>query len=283
MWVALRLHTIHKTQYESRTASNRANVEFGGVGKPMCNPNFRPQVTNLTKHAGFWLAFILMLVMAGTAVQPAAAQGPSVRIVGGPSVSNTCQALGFLMTINVAPDPAWSARGTLSVDGVGEVFNFLQNLDGSLTGDQLYGVVPSTYSVPAGTTITFTITAYNDINGGGGASSSDSRSWDCASGASSGGSSDPNVFRGPGLPGPGQRNLVIINQAVGVQTAPDGKQTGAVLQPCQTVFIVDTSADGKFGKIFVMGGWISLDATQDIPENYGQPGGTPVRPDCVGK
>jgi hypothetical protein len=88
-------------------------------------------------------------------------------------------------------------------------------------------------------------------------------------------------FGGPGLPA--KRDLVLITTSTAVLDAPGGQPTGRGVYVCQTVFITETDASGAYGKAFVMGGWIPLSATFDVPENYGQPGGTPTRPDCVGK
>ncbi|MBX3080736.1 MAG: hypothetical protein KF716_03820 [Anaerolineae bacterium] len=89
-------------------------------------------------------------------------------------------------------------------------------------------------------------------------------------------------FSGPPLPGPDARNLVLINKTVGVLSSPGGAQTGEVLKVCQTAFILETSPDGQYGRIYVMGGWIPLSATVDVAEDYGQPGGQPIRDDCKG-
>jgi hypothetical protein len=41
-------------------------------------------------------------------------------------------------------------------------------------------------------------------------------------------------------------------------------------------FVIDNS--GGYGEIFIMGGWINLAYTTDVPEDYGQPGGSPSHP-----
>jgi hypothetical protein len=56
--------------------------------------------------------------------------------------------------------------------------------------------------------------------------------------------------------------------------------TGDTLRACQTAFVIDNN--GGYGEIFIMGGWINLAYTTDVPEDYGQPGGSPVAPGCVG-
>jgi hypothetical protein len=89
-------------------------------------------------------------------------------------------------------------------------------------------------------------------------------------------------FSGPGLPGPGARNLVLFNEDTAVLSAPDGIFTGRILHGCQTAFVITTSEDDVYGQLFVMGGWVSLENTRDVPEDYGQPG-SPIAPDCVGK
>ncbi|HRE48131.1 MAG TPA: hypothetical protein PLD47_10430 [Aggregatilineales bacterium] len=88
------------------------------------------------------------------------------------------------------------------------------------------------------------------------------------------------VFSGPGLPA--NRNLVLITSDTAVFSEPGGKSTGEVLKTCQTAFVLDTSDDGKYGRIYVMGGWIPLANTADVPEEYGQ-AGFPVAPGCEGR
>jgi hypothetical protein len=88
-------------------------------------------------------------------------------------------------------------------------------------------------------------------------------------------------FSGPGLPS--KRNLVLITSSTAVLDKPGGEPTGRGVYTCQTVFVTDTDASGNYGEVFVMGGWIPLSVTFDVPEDYGQPNGTPIRPDCVGK
>lgn len=90
----------------------------------------------------------------------------------------------------------------------------------------------------------------------------------------------PATFRGPALPGPSGRNLVLITGDYGVYTAPNGTPTGAVLHQCQTAFVIETSEDGEWYRLFTMGGWIPVITTRDVAENYGQPGGEPIDPFC---
>lgn len=90
----------------------------------------------------------------------------------------------------------------------------------------------------------------------------------------------PASFSGPALPA--NSNLVLITGDIGVQDAPDGQPTGRVMKTCQTAFVVETSSDGKWYRLFVMGGWIPVAATQDVAEAYGQ-AGFPVIPGCEGK
>jgi hypothetical protein len=91
------------------------------------------------------------------------------------------------------------------------------------------------------------------------------------------------AFGGPALPE--KHNLVLISADTPVYDGPGGKPlaTGQALAACQTVYLIDTSEDGAWGQIFVMGGWIPLSTTTDVAESYGQPGGQPTLPRCVGK
>jgi hypothetical protein len=93
-----------------------------------------------------------------------------------------------------------------------------------------------------------------------------------------------NVFRGPALPGKDARNLVLFLADTPVLNGEGGNPVvpSRVIRACQTAFIIGTSADGAFGRVFSMGGWVSLANTLDVPEDYGQPG-SPVYPLCVGR
>ncbi len=85
-------------------------------------------------------------------------------------------------------------------------------------------------------------------------------------------------FVGPGLPG--NKNLILFLGDTAVLQTPGGEGTGLAMKACQTAFVIDQK-DG-FARLFVMGGWVSLANTVDVPEEYGQPG-SPVLPQCVGK
>jgi hypothetical protein len=89
------------------------------------------------------------------------------------------------------------------------------------------------------------------------------------------------AYQGPALPPPDERNLVLVTADTAVLDAPGGVPTGDVLKACQTAFVIDNN--GGYGEIFVMGGWINLAYTTDVPEDYGQPNGSPVVPSCVGR
>lgn len=91
------------------------------------------------------------------------------------------------------------------------------------------------------------------------------------------------AFSGPPLPPPGGRNLVLLIGTTPVLSEPAGTAIGQILKTCQTTFIIETSKDGRYGRLYVMGGWIDLHAVADVAEDYGQPGGQPIAPQCVGK
>lgn len=90
----------------------------------------------------------------------------------------------------------------------------------------------------------------------------------------------PATFRGPALPAPGARDLVLITGDYGVYSAPNGTPTGAVMHRCQTAFVIETSADGEWYRLYQMGGWVPVITTRDVAEDYGQPGGEPIDPFC---
>lgn len=91
-------------------------------------------------------------------------------------------------------------------------------------------------------------------------------------------------FSGPGLPGPDGRNLVLFIRDTNVLSSPNGAPTGNVMKACQTAFIIASAEDGGWGEIFVMGGWIPVANTLDVPEDYGQNGekDAALVPGCVG-
>lgn len=75
------------------------------------------------------------------------------------------------------------------------------------------------------------------------------------------------------------KNLVLIPSATGIYDAPNGNVIGT-MGDCKTAFVIE-SQDG-FYRIAVMGGWISVDATWDVSDDYGQPGGASYAP-CEGR
>jgi len=89
------------------------------------------------------------------------------------------------------------------------------------------------------------------------------------------------AFSGPALPD--TRNLVAVVRDTPVYNSPNGIPTADSVKACQTAFVLETSADGKWGRIYVMGGWIPLSATVDVAENYGQVGGQARLAGCESK
>ena len=75
----------------------------------------------------------------------------------------------------------------------------------------------------------------------------------------------------------GLHDLVLVNGDVPLLDAPGGNPTGATLRNCQTAVVFERL--GGYGYTN-MGGWIDLSATSDVAENYGQPGGQPIAPQC---
>jgi hypothetical protein len=92
---------------------------------------------------------------------------------------------------------------------------------------------------------------------------------------------NPTAFSGPALPT--TRNLVVFIEDTAIYSAPDRGVTIGSIKACQTAFVLETSTDGKFGRVFVMGGWIPLSATVDVAEDYGQIGGQTRLPGCEGR
>jgi hypothetical protein len=85
-------------------------------------------------------------------------------------------------------------------------------------------------------------------------------------------------FAGPALPA--NHNLVGFVKDTPVYNMPGGLATNDTIRTCQTAFVLETSADGKWGRIFVMGGWIPLAATVDVSEDYGQASAPAHLPGC---
>jgi hypothetical protein len=97
-------------------------------------------------------------------------------------------------------------------------------------------------------------------------------------------SATPEPFRGPALPEPSARNLYLLGEDTPLLSSPNGETTSKVLLACQTVFILETS--GQFGRVYSFGnsrGWISTNTLIDVAEDYGQPDGQPILPQCVGR
>jgi hypothetical protein len=86
-------------------------------------------------------------------------------------------------------------------------------------------------------------------------------------------------FRGPGLPA--VRDLVLMTSDAAVLDAPGGNPTGRVIRTCQTAFVLETS--GNYARVFVMGGWVPVSSFVVVDPTYGQPGGAPIYPPCVGR
>ncbi len=71
---------------------------------------------------------------------------------------------------------------------------------------------------------------------------------------------------------------LVVTQETPVLAAPNGEDTGLVMEPCKTANVLARS--GSFARIETMGGWISADGFVYVPMDYGIEGGTPVLPGC---
>lgn len=89
------------------------------------------------------------------------------------------------------------------------------------------------------------------------------------------------VFQGKPLPA--GSNLVLFLGDTAILDGAGGNPTGLAMRTCKTEFVLEKSADGRYGRLYQQGGWVDLSNTLDVPEDYGQPGGTPIYPLCVGK
>lgn len=83
---------------------------------------------------------------------------PSIEITGG--VSGVCTDTFVPLPVIAHAYPGSSNAGVLSVQGVGVVFDYKQNITAFFNGPTAYGISPSSYSVAPNTPITATITTY---------------------------------------------------------------------------------------------------------------------------
>ena len=78
-------------------------------------------------------------------------------------------------------------------------------------------------------------------------------------------------------PTTGLQDLVLVTSDSPLLWAPGGAATGGTVNACQTALVFERL--GGFG-LTNFGAWIDLANTQDVAENYGQPGGQPVAAQC---
>jgi uncharacterized surface protein with fasciclin (FAS1) repeats len=76
-------------------------------------------------------------------------------------------------------------------------------------------------------------------------------------------------------------DLVLITGDASVEGTSLGPTTGNTVRTCQTFFVTDY-ANGAL-LLRDVPGWVDIRVTEDIPEDYGIAGGTPVLPQCVGR
>ncbi|MFN8377319.1 MAG: fasciclin domain-containing protein [Anaerolineae bacterium] len=78
-------------------------------------------------------------------------------------------------------------------------------------------------------------------------------------------------------PTTGLQDLVLVTAETPLLWAPGGTPTGGTVQACQTALVFERL--GGFG-LTNFGAWIDLADTQDVAEDYGQPGGQPIAAEC---
>lgn len=91
------------------------------------------------------------------------------------------------------------------------------------------------------------------------------------------------IYGNPGIQEP--PNLVLILSETPLLDEPDGKSIGQVIRYCQTVFIAEISKNGGYGRVAGFGNgdhWIDMQDTYEVAEDYGQPGGQAILPQCAG-
>lgn len=80
-------------------------------------------------------------------------------------------------------------------------------------------------------------------------------------------------------PASGLNDMRLIPADTAVFATRDGSERlSATLKACQTFYISETFQN--FGRLRDIGGWVNLNATVDVAENYGQPGGQPRAAGC---
>lgn len=234
------------------------------------------------------LVMIMLLFWGGTTVL--ADDGVIVRFVptsSGPSCSGLSVGANLYSFAGSVVAPVTVTATTSLVSGPPGVVGFFGSLTwfpGNYSNTGITGNLGSSVAVPAPWTIVVQVESFNGgiltgrsratITCSGGVISQTDVTFDPLDSQSS-----AAVFSGPGLPS--TRNLVLVANESPIVEVPGGKPVGLSAKACQTVFIV--SEDGGYGQVFVMGGWISLDDTVDVAEDYGQPGGQAVLPECLGK
>lgn len=91
------------------------------------------------------------------------------------------------------------------------------------------------------------------------------------------------TFIPPGLPDPSARLLAVITRDTQLLSGPGGRVLEATLKMCQTVFILEMSDDGRYGRVHGFGNshtWVALEDAKGVLPNYGQRGGQPVLGIC---
>lgn len=213
---------------------------------------------------------VLVAILAALLVPHSVAQAAAPVINVGGMISSGCNnaqsfvAITFLNTT----DPSYTTRTIVRAGDriwMDEQFN---SPGGFLAGKTQWGLFDinsggtknQSWPLPAGVLLEVTITTKS---GSTGATGSTSFQWDCGTGYTT----------ATGGPLPNNANLQVLITDTLVFQSPDGAPVeGAVLKTCQSVFTYDTSEDGKWLKVFRMGGWIPADKVVDVPETYGQAG-----------
>lgn len=214
-------------------------------------------------------------------LQPAQAADFSFQVLGATPTGCSMNAgsTGFFMNIQYTDAPAGTTLTGTVVSGPAGLSG--SSTTGAFSGSstQTFGFTFSSAATPDGWS--FVMRIDSNVSG----ANYSMAQVDCSVGnvysvtpLGSFASATAPTFSGPALPA--GSNLVLITGDIGVQQAPDGEPTGEVLRKCQTAFVYETSEDGRWYRVFIMGGWIPVNATRDVAENYGQKGGEGIDPFC---
>ncbi len=171
---------------------------------------------------------------------------------------DTCNSVSFSLPEDMNVGTTGSDLGVLTVPGYGSVFSYLENHSwfGPRVGPGSYGVNPSAYSVPAGTSLKFELTTYAGPDGSGGVTAVSWVEFNCTTGAVVGSYFGDGSYEAAPVPAGFQQHNLVCDSAV--YDSPGGTPVGAnMVHAGQAWFVSPTPTTGPDGQswteIFVAG------------------------------